>query len=177
MAWRKAIHLASSLLALAPLVLPGRWGAGLIFLGFLISLGLDALRFKGLLKPMEFLYKPSEARRPSGATALLLAYSLLALVLSPGSAAAVIVWFSLADPLLWLLGPRLRWLRLGKKSALGSALLAALGAGMVWPWWGMSFKILGFVAGGLVDLLASEDNLSVPLAAGLVLLWVEKGGV
>ncbi len=176
MSWRKLIHLSSSFLALAPLILPGHWDFALLFFGFLVSLTVDILRFKGRLKFLGFLFKPSEARRPSGSTALLLAYSLLALVLSPGSAAAVIAWFSLTDPLLWWLGPKLKWLKLGGKSVLGSGLLVAAGAALVWPWWGFSLKILGFVAGGFVDLLASEDNLSVPLAAGLVILWLEKGG-
>ena len=176
---RRAVHLGvGTSLPLLALVLPGPWA--LLPPALLLALwgvpDLARLRWPALNRLFWWAFRPflkeAEARRPTGATWLLLS-ALAVLGLFPRPVAVLaLLYLSLGDPASALVGRRWGRHRLGGKSlegalallavalAVGLALGPRVGAG---PWW---VPALGALAVALADLLPLrvDDNLTLPLA-------------
>ena len=156
-----------------------------IVLGILAagSLALDLARFRvaGLnrlfMRWLRPLLKSSEGNRVTGATWLLLAAALAFLVFDREIAVAALLFLAWGDPAAALVGRPMPGPRVFGKSPAGTLAfigVSLLAAGVfVWagfmPWhWGLA---AGAIVAGLVELLPlpGDDNLWVPLAAGVVM--------
>ncbi len=179
---RKAIHLLANIVPLGLLMEPG----GTLFFRYALPLltvtafavELLRFRFQGFRHWFHGLVggwmKPEEQRlKITGATWLLLSATVLAWTLPPHRAALAIFMASLADPVAAMVG--MRWGRRPflRKSLEGSLAFFLTGTllALTFPEPGMSVKIMAvFVATGTEALNPPpDDNLWVPLLAGLVL--------
>ena len=179
---RKGIHLLANILPLG--LLAGEIGyrffrAALPVL-FFVALAVELLRsrsvgfrrwFHGLVGVW---MKPEERRfRITGATWLLLSATLVAWTLPPDRAALAIFMASLADPVAAMVG--MRWGRhpFLKKSLEGSLafVVTGLAVALWFPDPAGSVKIMAVLVASVAEALSlpPDDNLWVPLLAGLVL--------
>lgn len=172
---RRALHAASTLLLLL-VPLAGVTSLRFVLVGIAgLACVLEGARLsnhvvRGQLERLVPVFRPREARRPSGATWLAVGYALAALLPWPGALAGILVG-GLADPAASLVGGR--WGRGAHKSTAGSAgffviATAALSAS------GVRFPLacIGGAATALVERFSGpvDDNLLVPIAAALVMV-------
>ena len=188
---RKVLHVvAGGSLPLVALALPAP--ALLAFLGSLAALALvvegvrlAVPRANGLLvRWFGAFLKPDEVRRVTAATYLAVAALLCFLVFPREVAALALLFLAVGDPLAALVGQRVRRPRLWGKSLAGTAtfVAAALVVGVGLALAGVTPRHPGVALGALVAALVEllplpvDDNLTVPLAAGLAMALAGVGG-
>ncbi len=174
--WRRALHVASG--ALGPLAMavgPGvatRAFVVLVLVAVLAEIArLGSSRVGALVRHLGGgVFRPAEARSPSGAGLLALGYGLAWWLFPPRAAEAGIVVAALADPAAALVGSRLG--RGAAKSLPGTAACACVAA--------LALTILRASPAGIVvaalGAAAAErvpwrgaDNLAVPLTVAALL--------
>lgn len=120
------------------------------------------------------IFRPAEARRPSGAGTLALGYALAWWLFPPAVAEAAIIVTAVADPAAAVIGARFG--RGAAKSIPGS-LACAGAAALVLAIFGIGPVALGLAAVGAAVAerapWSGTDNLAVPLVVGAVLRWAQ----
>jgi dolichol kinase len=174
---RRAVHAASAVLGPLALWLPGRGGA--VLLGALAATAglVEAARRlwpsvqRAVTGVAGALFRPDEARGPSGATTLAVGYAAAWWLYPPRVGVAAIVVAGLADPAAALAGRRFA---AGPGKSWQGSLACALVAALVLLACGAGG--LAAAVGGAAAALAERapwrgaDNLLVPLATGAALL-------
>jgi len=179
---RKVIHALSALFGVGVLFFPKPAIVAACSCGLVITGIIDIIRirwgFRGPMRGLSQLFKEKESRTISGATALMSSYLLLVAIFPAPVTAFAILFFSLGDPLASLFGKSFPIWRLREKSIGGGLAFVLVGAVLSITLPGLTFwiKICASLAGGVIEFLASdvEDNLTVPLAVGVVLVMLEK---
>ena len=175
--WRNLFHFSGILIPLAYLTL-GR-GAALSLNGllFLAAVVVETLRFTGRLHLAfaQKYIKEKEKKGPTGSFYFLLG-SLLTLALFDASISIpVIMVLAVSDPLSSLVGRRFGRTRLLGKSLEGTCAFFLSSAAMLALFsFGASHTALAALVMTATELLTREpldDNLTIPLAGGLV-LWL-----
>ena len=189
---RRVFHLvAASGTTLLSLALPEQPYMLLLGAGALLGLALDAGRprigrvnrlFLSVFQP---ILKQSEANEITGATWFLVAAFFAFYFYGPPVALPVLMFVAVGDPLAALTGARFPGPRLWNKSPSGGvafvaaslgawAALSALGFGG-WSW----AVIIAAVVAAIVELspLPVDDNLSIPLIAGAVMIGLQSAGL
>ena len=181
---RKALHLSGVAFPISYLAAPsGHYSLAVILL-FLsaLSLGLDAgrLTFKGVnswfLATYEPYLKEKEREGMTGLGPFLFASALTILFFERPLAIASLFFLSLGDLAAALVGHRWGRVRIGHKSLEGSgacfALCIIIGLALL-P---LKVALLGALVATLTELFSNQaiidDNLSIPLIAGLVMTLV-----
>ena len=153
--------------------------AALTAAGFVLDLARFRLGWLNrlFLRWLAPLLKAEESRRVTGATYMALAALLVFVFFDRTVAVAALLFLSLGDPAAALVGMRMPGPRLFGKSLGGTtAFIAAswcvvgilLATGVVEYHWGL---MAGAVVAALVELapVPLDDNLTVPIAAGLAM--------
>jgi len=174
--WRRALHVASSLVGPFALWLPGRGGtaalAGLAGIALLLEVWRHASpRVRRVIAAAgRPAFRPAEERGIAGPTVLACGYLAAWLLFEPAVAAAAIVVAGLADPAAALVGGRFG--RGRGKSLPGSAACAVAAAGVLAA---VDLPVATSLAGGLAAALSERapwrgaDNALVPVSVCLVL--------
>jgi len=179
---RKAIHALSGLLGIGALLLSKPAIVAACSLGLVLSGIIDIIRikwgFRGAVRGLSRLFKEKESRTISGATALMSSYLFLLAIFPAPIAAFAILFFSLGDPSASLFGKYFPLWRWKEKSVGGGLAFILIGAILSITLPGLTFwiKICASLVGAVAEFSASDvdDNLTVPLAVGIVLLVLEK---
>lgn len=179
---RKIIHALSGLLGIGVLVFPKPAIVALCAIGLVLAGLLDVIRlrwgFRGPMKPISPWFKEKERATISGSTALLASYLFLVAVFPAPVAAFAILFFSLGDPLASLFGKYFPFWRFREKSIGGTMAFVLVGAILSISLPGLTpcIKICASLFGALAEFFVRDvdDNLTVPVAVGVVLLIVEK---
>ncbi len=174
---RPALHASTAFLLLtllgsAHLLRAALLAAGLAAVMFeVLRLGLSPVRdFTARLVPV---FRPQEARRPSGAAWLFLGYALSAWLPPPATVSAVLAG-ALADPAAAVVG-----MRLGgglAKSWPGTFAAFAVATAALW-WIGDIHFLAALVAGAVAAVLERwpgplDDNLLIAPGVGLTVWWL-----
>ncbi len=179
---RKVLHALSGLLGIGVLVFPKPAMVALCACGLVIAGLADTIRlrwgFKGPLGLLSRFFKDKETRTISGSTALLASYLFLVALFPAPVAAFAILFFSVGDPLASFSGKYFPVWRFREKSVGGAMAFILVGVILSLTLPGLTFwiKICASLAGALAEFLARDvdDNLTVPVAVGIVLLIMEK---
>lgn len=119
------------------------------------------------------VFRPSEARHPSGAGTLALGYALAWWLFPPAVAEAAIVVTAVADPAAALVGSRFGH---GNAKSLPGSLACAAAAALVLAAFHVRPAALAVAAVGAAVAERAPwrgtDNLAVPLAVGALLRWL-----
>ncbi len=185
--WRRVFHAsAGTALAVAAIFLPSPVVVAEFAALAALSLALDLLRFRvpGLnrrfLRWLSPLLKSEENSKLTGATFMLLAGLVSFLCFDHTVAVAAMLFLALGDPAAALVGFRGRIPRFLGKSPWGTAAfigvsaavaMVLIGTGVIemhWRWFA------GLVVAGLVETapIPVDDNLTVPLAGGVVMQFL-----
>ena len=174
--WRRALHLASGSLGLAPLVLSHRAVTVLLLALLAVAAALELLRrrsaaMRSLLERLSLAaLRPAEASGLTGATVLAAGYAATWLLFPARAAGPAIVVAAVADPTAALAGltaggtwGRKTWT--GTAAACGAAFLVLAAFPVPWP-----ACIAGALLAALVERVSGRglDNLLVPIATAAV---------
>jgi len=170
---RRALHAATTIVALLSLVSPSALRAGTAYLAVTaVVLEIVRLRVPGvaaIMARMIPVYREPERRRPSGALWLMLGYAVCAWFPSPGAVAGILA-AGLGDPAGAMVGTR--YGRGAPKSIPGSAAVAGstlvMAAVVGAPW---TVALVAGVAAAVVERWSGplDDNLLVgPVTAAVV---------
>lgn len=177
---RKAIHLFGLVVPLGMLILPAgvvRWA---LLTAFLISVTIDLLRrgdsplARAIRRVLGPVLRPHELSRFSGGTYILSAGAMCHLLFTLPVAVAALIAIVLGDTAAVFVGRYLGRIRLvGSKTLEGSlGFFAAALLGVLWiPQLPIHVKVIGSAAAAITEALPLrlDDNLSVPLVAGVVM--------
>jgi dolichol kinase len=173
---RRALHAATSAVALLVLVSPAALRMGTAYLA-VTALAVEIVRLRVptvavVMARMVPVYREHERRHPSGALWLMLGYAVCAWFPSPGALAGILAG-GLADPAGAVVGSR--YGRGVPKSAPGSAAVAGstlvLAAAVGVPW---TVAVLAGLTAAAVERWSGpvDDNLLVgPVTAAVVLVF------
>ncbi|MDP6771186.1 MAG: hypothetical protein QF704_10865 [Anaerolineales bacterium] len=183
--WRRLVHIsAGSFFPIAAL-----WTNQMLILVFAIIATTIILTLEGIRlyylpinqKVIQYLgplLKPGEERKFLGATYLLLATTLSFLLFEIWAAIPALLFLSLGDPISALVGRRLRFGRLGRKSVPGAialfmvTIVIALGLTTWSTIPSVEILLYGGAVAALIELLPLplDDNFTIPLASGTVIM-------
>ncbi|MFB0515802.1 MAG: diacylglycerol/polyprenol kinase family protein [Candidatus Neomarinimicrobiota bacterium] len=184
---RKLIHLGSSVLPLGYWII-GRDAAivALIVLTVLM-LAIEAARMNstwGRALYQRFLgsvTRPSEERRPTGATYVFIGALVAAILFTPTIAILSMLFMSIGDTAASLVGQRYGRIRIGDKSLEGTlacfltCLLLALLADLTWP-----VTLAGAATAALAELIPwplVNDNTAIPVLSGGAMTLLTAAGL
>ena len=186
--WRRRLFhaVAGSILPLSSFFVPEPYPAVVAGVLAAASLVLDLLRFRveGLnrlfLRVLNPILKASEDRRVTGATWMLIASCLAFVFLDQTVAAAVLLFLSLGDPAAALVGQASPGPTIFGKSPVGIVAFVAVSSvvavAVVLAGGTQAFWVLfaGAVVAAVVEFLPLpiDDNLTVPISAGLVIQYL-----
>ncbi len=178
-AWRRALHVASGLLGPAAVAAGAAVATPVLTALVVVAAAAETARLRSVRARAALerlgggLFRPEEARRPSGATTLVLGYALAWWLFRPEAAEAAIVVAAVADPAAALVGSRFG--RGAAKSAAGTAACAGAAA-LVLAALGVPAALIAVAA---VGAAAAErvpwrgaDNVAVPVAVAALLAWL-----
>lgn len=173
---RPLLHASTALLLLTLL---GSWGLlrGVLLAAGLAAVGFEAVRLgvpsvRELVAKLVPVFRPEEARRPSGAGWLVVSYALVAWLPPPAPLAAVLAG-ALADPAAAMVGRRLG----GGVAKSWPGTLAAFVVGTGALWLGGIAPAAATVAGVVAAALERwpgpfDDNLLIAPGVGLTVWWL-----
>ncbi len=174
-ALRRGLHASTALVLLAIPIGSWSWFRLLVVACTAVTLLVEALRLslpavRGRLATLLPVFRPAEARGPSGAMWLWLGYAAAAWLPPPAPAAGILV-AALADPAAAVVGARVgrgrrkSWPGTAAALAVGSGALAALGIG----WAGI---VVGAVVGAALERWSAglDDNLVMAPGVALAVL-------
>ncbi len=181
---RKSIHLGSLVIPFGYRYVLGynrRLGFSLILLALIISMVIEFNRFwqrsfrKTFHRMFGMILRRHEFKDFTGATYLLVSSLLCIAFFEPQIAAASIAFLSIGDTFAALIG-----INFGKRKFLGSkksleGSLACFASSLIFGLWWLQdpfLAILGALAatGAESSNIALDDNIKVPLSAGLVMM-------
>ncbi len=184
---RRLIHLGSSVIPL------GYWIAGrdtavvIIFIMAITMIGIEIARIhtaRGRRIYQRFLgsvTRPSEERRPTGATYVFIGAFLAAVLFAPPVAILSMLFMSVGDSAAAFVGQRYGRIPIGNKSLEGTlacffaCLLLTLPAGLSLP-----IAAAGAVTAALTELVPRpflNDNLAIPVFSGAVMTLLMAAGL
>ena len=184
---RRLIHLGSSVLPL------GYWIAGrdtavvVMFIIAITMIGIEIARIytiRGRRVYQRFLgsvTRPTEERRPTGATYVFIGAFLAAVLFAPPVAILSMLFMSVGDSTAAFVGRRYGRIPIGNKTLEGTlacflvCLLLTLPAGMTLP-----VAVAGAAAAALTELIPRpllNDNLAIPLVSGAVMTLLIATGL
>ncbi len=184
---RKLVHLGSSVLPL------GYWIAGrdtavvVLFFLAIAMIGIEIARIytaRGRRIYQRFLgsvTRPTEERRPTGATYVFIGAFLAAILFKPVVAILSMLFMSVGDSAAAFVGQRYGRIPIGKKSLEGTlacffaCLLLTLPSGLTLP-----LAVTGAAVAAITELIPKpllNDNLAIPVFSGAAMTLLMAAGL
>jgi dolichol kinase len=179
---RKAIHLGALVMPLGLWFVPVRPARGILFGFFLLLAAIDISRWtdtpvsRWLRRTLHLVLRPHERKQLSGGTYILAAGTLCAVLYPKPVAVAALICIIVGDTAAVFVGRGFGRIKIGSKTLEGSLafFLASLLAILWIPGLSLSIKVIGAAVAAVVEALPlpTDDNITVPLAAGAVMWWL-----
>jgi dolichol kinase len=179
-AGRKAIHLFALVMPIGLWFVPQPYARLILFGFFLLLAAIDIARWtptrlsRFLRLTLGSVLRPHERRRFSGGTYILAAGALCSVLFPKPVAVAVLICIIVGDTAAVFVGRSIGKIRIGQKTLEGSvAFFVTSLACILWiPGLSWQVKLLGAAVAAIVEAcpIPMDDNLTVPLAAGLVMV-------
>jgi dolichol kinase len=176
---RKAIHLGALVMPIGLWWVPSGYARLILFGFFLLLATIDVIRWtdtrfsRWLSRNLHLVLRPHEGKRFTGGTYILAAGTLCSILFPKPVAVAALICIILGDTAAVFVGRAFGRIKIGDKTLEGS--LAFFLASLLGILWIPGLPLLVLVSGAGVAAfvealpLPVDDNLSSPLAAGIVM--------
>lgn len=176
---RKAIHLGALVMPIGLWFVPIAYARLILFGFFLLLAAIDVTRWtdtrfsRWLSRNLHLVLRPHESQRFTGGTYILAAGTLCSILFPKPVAVAALICIIVGDTAAVFVGRAFGKIKLGGKTLEGSlAFFLSSLLGILWiPGLPLFALVCGAAAAAFVEALPLpvDDNLTSPLAAGLVM--------